>query len=447
MTPFQPGVFVRGAALGFVLPLAAVAWPVWRGVRVSPIDAIRVGFRSARGGGLAPLAERLRLPGGSPAQLPLRNLLRAPRRTAMTMLGIASVIAVLVGLLGMIDSFLATVDISERQAAGSTPSRLNVRLDTFHAVNSPVVERVRRTPGVAATQTGAAVSGRVSYRGHGFPVSLELVDPRGKLWAPESSEGELRPGRAGVMLTREAARDLGARVGDQITLRMPRRRGATQFAALGVRMPVVALNPNPFRTFGYLDRSQAARLGLAGQTNQLAVLPESGRRQGDLRRALFAIPGVVSAEGVTDNAKLLDKRLDDFVGVLRVVQAITLALALLIAFNSAAISLEERRREYATMFSFGMTVGRVVRLSVIEGALAGIVATGAGIGLGVAVVGWVVHGVAPETFPELGVPVALSGSTVATAALLGIAAVSLAPLLSARKLRHMDVPSALRIVE
>jgi putative ABC transport system permease protein len=55
-TPFEPGVFVRGALIGFLLPLAATALPVWRAVRVRPIEAIRVGFRSAKSSGLGPAA-------------------------------------------------------------------------------------------------------------------------------------------------------------------------------------------------------------------------------------------------------------------------------------------------------------------------------------------------------------------------------------------------------
>jgi putative ABC transport system permease protein len=132
-TPFEPGVFVRGALIGCLLPLAATALPVWRAVRVRPIEAIRVGFRSAKSSGLAPLLRRVRLPGGSLGQMPPRNVLRAPRRTLMTVLGIAAVIAVLVSMLGLIDSFRTTVDRSEEELAGATPSRLEVTLDRFRA--------------------------------------------------------------------------------------------------------------------------------------------------------------------------------------------------------------------------------------------------------------------------------------------------------------------------
>ena len=73
-TPLQADVFAQAALLGFVLPFAAVAWPVWRTLRVQPVEAIRVGHLAARGSGLAPLLRRLPLPGGSYHQIPLRNV-------------------------------------------------------------------------------------------------------------------------------------------------------------------------------------------------------------------------------------------------------------------------------------------------------------------------------------------------------------------------------------
>ena len=68
-------------------PFVATAFPVWRAVRVPPVDAIRTGVLSAKSSGLAPLLARVPLPGRTTAQMPFRNVLRAPRRTLMTVLG------------------------------------------------------------------------------------------------------------------------------------------------------------------------------------------------------------------------------------------------------------------------------------------------------------------------------------------------------------------------
>ena len=67
-TPLLPGVYARAAALGFAVPLLAAAYPVARAVRVRARrrDPRRLAQRRRRG--LAPLLERLRLPGSSLGQ-------------------------------------------------------------------------------------------------------------------------------------------------------------------------------------------------------------------------------------------------------------------------------------------------------------------------------------------------------------------------------------------
>lgn len=447
VTPFETGVFLRGAVLGFVIPLLAVAWPVWRAVRVQPIDAIRVGFRSAKGGGLAPLAARLRLPGHSLAQMPLRNLLRAPRRTAMTALGIAAVITVLVGLFGLIDSFLATVDRSEAEAKGTNPSRMAVSLDRFYPVTSSQVRGIETAPQVRRAEPRIDTPATLRSRSESFDVGLRLIDAESALWRPTTTDGGLRRGSRGVLISEEAARDLRVSTGDEVVLKHPRRAGSTQFELRETRLPVAGLHPDPFRTSVYMDASQAGLLRLRGTTNNLSILPAPGVSRTEVARALYKRPGVTGVESVTAAAEVLDRRMDDFVGVLRVVQAIGMLLALLIAFNSTSISADERAREHATMAAFGVPPRTVLRLSIVEGLLTGALATLAGVALGVFVVDWILDGITSETLPVLGVEVSLSAGTILTAALLGVVAVGFAPLFTVRRLRRMDVPSTLRVVE
>ena len=64
-TPFQVAAFAQAAALGVAIPILASAWPVWRAVHVEPIEAIRTGHLTARGGRSTELSRRVRLPGSS----------------------------------------------------------------------------------------------------------------------------------------------------------------------------------------------------------------------------------------------------------------------------------------------------------------------------------------------------------------------------------------------
>ena len=52
-----------------------------------------------------------------------------------------------------------------------------------------------------------------------------------------------------------------------------------------------------------------------------------------------------------------------------------------------------------------------------------------------------------STMPDMALDIIVSGRTVLTAVALGVIAVAVAPLLTLRRLRRMDVPGTLRVVE
>jgi putative ABC transport system permease protein len=79
--------------------------------------------------------------------------------------------------------------------------------------------------------------------------------------------------------------------------------------------------------------------------------------------------------------------------------------------------------------------------------VAGVLATAVGVGAGLLVIHYIVKVTTPRVLPELGATVAVSAGTIVLAAALGIIATAVAPVLTARKLSRMDVPSTLRVVE
>ena len=447
-TPFEVGVFLRGALLGLLLPILATAIPVWRGVRLTPIEAIRVGFRSAKSSGVARVGKRLRLPGSSIAQLPLRNVLRAPRRTLMTVLGIAAVVTVVVAFLGFVDSFLATVDRSEAEVAQGVPDRITVSLEGFDRDRGGTVSAVKRAAGVAAAEPRLELPGALASAEGSFDASISLLNFNSAIWRPTVVEGSApAAGERGIVIAQEAARDLGVGVGDEVTVSHPVRAANGSFTVAETAVVVTGLHPNPFRSFAYLDRSQAAAMGMSGLANQISVDPSPGASQETIARELFGVPGIASVERATATADFVRDVLDDFVGILRVTVGFALALALLIAFNSTTISADERARENATMLAFGIPVRGAVGLAVGESLITGLLGTALGLGGGLLVIGWVVNQTLPDTLPDLGLVVSISGGSMLVAALVGVIAVALAPLLTARRIRRMDVPSTLRVVE
>lgn len=445
-TSFQPRFFLQAAVLGFVLPLAATVWPVWRAVRVPPVDALRTSHLAARGIRLASLARRLPLPRSTTARMPVRNVLRAPRRTVLTALGIGAAMCALVATLGMIDSFLETLGRGRTESLGAAPDRVHVELDRFQPVLSSTVTAISESPAVGAAEPGLRIGGRLHANGKDVDALVDVLDLSGGMWRP-TLVGSVGAARDGIVITEKAAEDLGVVPGDRVTLRHPRRTG-TAIGFADSDLLVVALNPNPLRFATYLDLSQAGPLpGLEGLTNMVSVRPAPGQSEDDVKRALFGIPGVASVQPVAATSELFRKAIDEFVGVLRIVELFTLVLALLIAFNASSISADERARDHATMFAFGLRVRTVARMGVVEGLVTGLLGTLIGVLLGMAVIRWVVHVLLAETVPEFGLVASLSGGTVLAALTVGVAAVALAPMLTVRRMRRMDLPSTLRVME
>jgi putative ABC transport system permease protein len=442
LSPFQTDIYLQAAALGFLLPLAGVAWPVWRAVRVQPVEAIRVGHLAARSGGLAPLARRLPGRGRSYRQIPVRNILRTPRRTTLTVLGIAAAITTLVTTVGFLDTFHGALDRAADELLHAAPDRVTVALASFEPADGDVVQEVRELPQVDSVTPGLLVP--VNARGGSSDVELlvEMLDPAAP-WTPTIESGVAS---GGIVLARKAADDLHVAVGETVEIDHP------QAIAGGVRtartaMTVVGIHPNPMRMFAYVDPPTAAVFGLPGRTNLLTVTPSAGVTTAEIQRALLVVPGVASAQAVSETTAGMRASLDAFVEILQVAAVVTLLLALLIAVNTTSIGMDERARDHATMLAFGLPVRTVLGMAVVETALVGAIATVIGIAGGYGVLGWTAATTMPDVLPEIGVTATLSIGTVVAALALGIGTAAVAPLFTIGRLRGMDVPSTLRVME
>ncbi len=213
-------------------------------------------------------------------------------------------------------------------------------------------------------------------------------------------------------------------------------------------MRVDALHGGTLRPLAYgASAAWDPRTGLRGLTNQVEVIPAPGVSRDAAIRAIFAVPGVASVQAASAPYEALDEYIDRFLGVIYATEAFILLLALLVAFNSAAISADERRREHATMFAYGVPPRTVVAQGIAESGLMGVLASIVGVLVGLVLVGWMVFSIVPETVPDLEVWVVLSPRTLLIAAGVGIVACALAPLFTARRLRRMDVASTLRVME
>jgi putative ABC transport system permease protein len=443
----QGRTFVEGAALGLLLPLAATALPVRRALRVTPVQAIRVGAGSARSSGLAWLLRDVRLPGGSLGNLPFRNILRTPRRTLMTLLGIAAVVTIVVALAGMLDSFDKTLAASRDEALAGTPARLTVDLAAPQDPGSRAVRQVRRSPVAGDSQLSLRLAGTLVAGRRRVQTAIEVVDPRGRLWQPTLVDGTLSGPRPGIAISRRAAEDLGVGLGDRVLVRHPVQTGPRSAVLATTSLPVAAVHSSPFRFVAYVGPAARSALHVGPLVNRVSLVPAAGRSAEDVKRALLRLPVVAGVQGAAATTDAVDDRMAQFTDVLVITVSVAVVMALLIAFLSTAINADERARENATMFAYGVPAGRVTAGSVLESFVTGVLGTVVGIAAGYGLLSWVVNEVMPTTMPDVGTLTGLYPFTVVLAVLTGTVIVALAPLLALRSLRHTDIPSTLRVVE
>ncbi|WP_339325617.1 ABC transporter permease [Frankia torreyi] len=393
--------------------------------------------------------------------MPLRNLARAPRRLLLTAVAIAAVITALVVFTGELDTFTRTTDRAEADLTTSAPDRLRVMLPRVEPVNSPTVNAVRRSPAVTETDptlalpsrlsptVGAGTGTRTGPRTGGdasaapIDVLTYILDIGHGLWSPSVVSGSPT---GGLLISEKAAHDLGVHPGDTITLRHPQRVG-TGYRTVDTPQRIAGIHAFPVRSVVFLDNADAGAFRLAGTTNVVVVQPAAGYGRDAATRTLAAIPGVASVVSATASIEEIRALLRTFVGILRIGEVVVLLLAVLIAYNAMSIAVDERRREHATMLAYGLSTRTVLGLTVAESAVMGLVGTLLGIAAGYWALRYTVEVLLAETLPDLGVQAILSGRTLVVILLLGVGAVAVAPLAAARRVRRMDVPSTLRVIE
>lgn len=444
-TPFQPGTFAVAAGIGLLVCLAAVSWPVWRAVRARPVDTITMGHLAPHSAGAVKLARRLPLRGRVMTQIPLRNLLRTPWRTLLTAAGIGAALGSLVTVVALLDTFNQTLDRGVQEITRGTADQLAVQLDRAYPVTSAQLDAVSRSPAVAAPELMLAVPATVAHGSCSVSLTVEALDFATASWTPTVTPRAAVPD--GIVLGEKAERDLGVATGDTVTLRYSIPVNGSQVRQVSASLRVAGTHPIPTRTIAFLDDSQLDRLGLGGLANLVRLRPAAGETMDASERSVAALPGVVSVQPVDAITHSFRDTIDRYTGILLIAEIAVVLIALFIAVNASSVSLEELRREHATMLSFGVRPRTILGTVVAESAVVGALGTCLGLAAGFMLLRWIVDAIVPDVMPDIGMSPILSGSTVLIAVAAGIAAVTLAPVLGIRSLRRMDVASALRIVE
>ena len=443
---FQVNVFAQAALIGIAIPFLAVLYPIWRAVRVAPVDAIHTGYHVGKSGGLAPLVGRVSIPGSSFSLFPVRNLSRGLRRTAMTAFGLAMAITILVAVIGMIDTFLGTLDVGRQEVKGNAPERTLVTFDGFYPLSDLPVAAISDTDRVSLSVPSIILPGELVGE-QTFDAVIQLMDLDNDLWRPTVTREGTQSNGPAVVINDKAARDLAVDVGDTVVLRHPYRESEHAWRMTETPVTVAGIHADILRMAVYMDIEHSAIMNLDGVANAVQLKPTTGVDALQLQRALAMTQEVASVQRASANLDAITDLIDQYIGIFRVLQFVVLLIAFLIAYNTTRSNMEERRRDLATMFAFGTRVRTVIRMTMMENLIIGVLGTALGIAMGWLVLSRPMLAMFEHDAPELSVTLSISTATLGWAVLIGVIVVTVTPVFLTRRLTKMDIPSTLRVIE
>ena len=315
-----------------------------------------------------------------------RHLARHPWQAALSVLGIALGVAVVVSIDLASESARRAFTLAAEGVTGRATHQIVSGSGGF---DERLVPRLTRELGLHPV--APVVEGWVGLKAApGRTLQLLGVDPFSEApFRPYLARGSGRGGRAlaalvtepgAVVLSRETAGDLGVHAGDTVVLRVSGRERPVRVLAL--------IEPENARS------AQALRnLVVADVTTAQEVLDQAGR----LSRVDLALPG--GSEGDAILARLRAALLpgveivaaparSEFVGELThafdvnltALSLLALMVGLFLAYNTVTFSVVQRRATIGMLRALGVTRAEIVGVVLAEALLLALVATALGLG-------------------------------------------------------------------
>lgn len=395
----------------------------------------------------------------------VRNLARQRTRTLLTLATIGFGVVGLVLVRGFVDDVLwqlrqATIHSQLGHLQVFAPGYIEgARRDPLtHLIAAPAdaIAKLRAIPGVETVARRLSFSGSLS-NGHGQVAGvIEGIDP-----AAEAQIGTAirivagvaldRASGASVILGEGVAQELGLHPGDTVTLLAATRDGALNT----LDATVAGVFRSPFKDYDAiavrikLDDAQA--LVGVDSVNSLAVLlkPDVPVERVIAAARQTLLPGSYDVRSWRQLADFYQGTAALYHREFLVLLLIVSLMVVLSVSNSIGMSLHERRGEFGTVRALGYPPSTVFREVIAESALLGAAAALLGIALGSALamlISAVGISMPPPPNSEFGYVAAirLSVSSVALAALVGVAASIVGAIQPARRLARMPIVEALR---
>lgn len=361
-------LLVVGLTVGLAVSALAALSPAIRAMRLSPAAAMRPARPSL--GPAARLARRLPLP--LPLKLATRDVLGRPVRSLGTALGVAAAVVLVLATGALLDSMTTTFSATFREAR-----RYDVRVDFGGPAPTEEIRRAAAAqPDVRVVEPILVLPATIEARGAQSEVLLQALDDDAALLRSVDVDRSPRPpGVGGIALTRASAKKLGVAIGDEVRVRPPAPGDAVSLRVTGFADAVMGSTAS-------VRRADVAPAWHLGGMSTAVLLSTAPGRSAAVRSALAeALPGAVRVEDSASTRVQFDAMMGLGWVMLAAMLGFAGVLAAAILFNTATLSVIERRRELATLRALGLTMREITAVVTIELSLQAIVGMAAGLPL------------------------------------------------------------------
>jgi putative ABC transport system permease protein len=426
-----PWSVVVGTAISLAAASLGVATALRKVVSVAPAVAMRPAppFRFGRS-----WLERLwpETPLTPRRVMILRNVTGRPVRAALTTLGIAFAIPMMVLGLFWRDAIEQMIEIQF-----DLVERGNIVVTFPHPLDRRIVGDLRREPGVLAAEAERIVPVRMRVGHHTYLTSVIGLPGNSELRRPhDSARQPIEIAAHGITLTRRLADRLGVAAGDSMTVEVMEGK------RYKVDVPVSAIVEEVIGMASYMEIGTLNRLTGEGDVASTAALYVEPSTQAALSKRFKELPVI---EGVTMKAYTLTSFFDKIANMVLVSAGILTLFAVIITFgvvyNSARIGLQERAWELASLRVLGFTRAEVSRILFGEFMIEIALAIPIGVTMSQGIINLIVHFHSNESFQ---IPGVISARTFAAACVVVIAAALASGYLVRRRIDRLELVAVLK---
>ncbi len=427
-------VVVEAVSFSLVAALLGALTAVRRAVSMPPAEAMRpappTSYRESlvEQAGLKPYISQ-------PARIIFRTLQRHPGRAAVSMIGIAAAVGLLI-----LGTFMSDAMDLILEQQFYVAQRFDVMVSMVEPTSGRALHELERLPGVMYTEPFRVVPVRIRS-GHRHRQTAITGLPRDARLnrLVDMSERVVSLPPEGLVLSAKLAEILETAPGETVTVEVLEGRRPV------LEVPVTRLVSEFMGTNAYMDLDALHRLLEEGPSLSGAYLEVDGAAVDRLYTDLKNTPRVA---GVLLKQAAIDGWNETTAEMIGQVRKVTVFFATIIAFgvvyNAARISLSERSRELATLRVIGFRRSEISYILLGELTIVTLLAVPLGLLFGYGLAAFTVVSMDTEVWR---MPLMVLPSTYAFASLTILVAAAVSALIVRRKLDRLDLVAVLKTRE